>query len=216
MKTNNLMLLAVAFLSTASCFAENASIPNMIEFAKTEYEALNSLNEIFSQKQTIDIDEKDEYGDTALMHAIERNWLGVIELLLLKGANIYEVNKDRETALAYAIRLYSRNISYKSDKDESLKTIKYLIEIGKADINANHHIALYTALNTPIREENKDLINYLISKGATLGAGQKDYAIDYYGETQYVKKGQATYKQDVQNYIPEEQDLVFIDHYSLI
>jgi len=63
---------------------------------------VNALLKSLSNNRLIRVDAEDRKGKTALMYAIERNNIKVIELLLNAGLNIKKVTKTGKSALTIA------------------------------------------------------------------------------------------------------------------
>lgn len=109
-----------------------------------------SLMEYFL-KNGIDVNEKDEWGDTALHYSCRGGNINIIKLLLENGANINEKNKKGHTAWAYA-------------KGEcSIDIIKMLLAYG-ADINEESMGT--TILEDACSENDFEMVKFLLEQGA--------------------------------------------------
>ena len=93
---------------------------------------------------------------TPLMAAAQNNHPDVIRLLIKHGANPNAVSRDgnNTTALMYAV-----------EGDGTLESVKALVE-GGADVNARHGGWGYSALSRAGRYNGKQVVGYLIERGA--------------------------------------------------
>ena len=103
-------------------------------------------------KNGIDVNEKDEWGNTALINACSM-WYGVdiVRLLLKYGANVNEKTKDGRTALMNAC-------------DGHINTVKLLLEHG-ANVHEQDKWG-GTALNWACDASNVDAVKLLLGHGA--------------------------------------------------
>ena len=106
---------------------------------------------------------------TALMRAAQAGDIELVKLLLAHGADLHIISSDRETSLMAAagegfINGYHRQRS----PDERLQVVKLLVELGE-DVNAADSYGI-TALMDAANLGDIEVVRYLISKGADLGA----------------------------------------------
>lgn len=111
----------------------------------------------------LDLDIKDNFGNSLLHRAIAANSFKIVKLLVSKNININVTNVLNLTPLYNALDLKNRNI------------IKFLVKNG-ADINFKNFMSK-TPLHKAIRLNNLDLSLLLIDLGADINA------IDVFGDT---------------------------------
>ncbi len=103
-------------------FYWNYYFNNNDEYDSTQRNILMD-NILFLLELGADINSKNKYGETILMHCITFDFdLNFIEKLISLGANINTKNIDNETVLTYALRDYY----YCTD----LQLVRKLIELG--------------------------------------------------------------------------------------
>ncbi len=148
---------------TVKVLLKNGANPNIgnrigvTPFMLLSFSAIyNELVNLFF-KSGADINIKDKYNRTALLHAAERCNLDFIKILLDKGADILNTSNNKRNAL----HLACVNVTKSGDKPA---TVKYLVEKGidihSKDIGGNTPLMLasYTWSNKTVR--------YLLSKGS--------------------------------------------------
>ncbi len=99
---------------------------------------------------------RDEYGNTALIGAIQSGNIEVVQLLLNKGANLNVRSNTWHTALMEAVR------------HEHTDIVRLLLEKG-ADLNARNNYG-ETALMWASEAGYADIVRLLLKKGADLNA----------------------------------------------
>ena len=102
------------------------------------------------------LDEEDDYGNTALVKAVSAGRLDIAKLLIENGANLDAKNYKGDTALITA--------AYNGCVD----IVEELIEAG-ADVNVKNNDG-WTALMRASRWNKKDVVKLLIEKGADVNA----------------------------------------------
>jgi len=105
-------------------------------------------------KARADLNIQDENGNTALILAIQRNYIDIVKLLIEEGANLNIVNSNNVTALIYAV------IKNKID------IVELLIKAG-ADLNIQDNNRS-TALKYTIMFNEINIAKLLIENGADL------------------------------------------------
>ena len=103
-------------------------------------------------KKGIDANEKDEWGNTALINACRSGYETIMKLLLDNGANVNDKTNDGQTALMYASQ-------YKWDA-------KWLLEKG-ANVNEKDKWG-NTALTYAFDESNFDGVRLLLNHGSDI------------------------------------------------
>ncbi|EAY09498.1 KIAA1223 protein, putative [Trichomonas vaginalis G3] len=106
------------------------------------------------------INEKDEFGHTALHHAARNNNTEMVEFLISHGANISERDYESETALHYAAHYNCK------------ETAELLIRFG-ADLSERDHDG-QTALHYAAHYNFKEISNLLISHDALINEKDKN------------------------------------------
>ena len=101
-----------------------------------------------------DVNDADEYGNTALMHACRDGTLDMVKYLVDKGADLNTVDEEGWNALIFACRF------------GTFEMVKYLVEKG-ADINAVDEEGWDTLLHASLNN-NVEIINYLLDKGVSI------------------------------------------------
>ncbi|MCA9487373.1 MAG: ankyrin repeat domain-containing protein [Nanoarchaeota archaeon] len=155
---------------------------------------LNLVKSLVMQGVSVDSECSGDGGGLKPLHlaSLYDNW-EIVEYLLEKGANIETTNKNGFTPLLWAVDQNSLNtvkilvengadIEAKREDDykgrnslitavylDYFEIVKYLVESG-ANVNAVDNEGK-TALDYAIEEENQEVIDYLISKGAVSGSG---------------------------------------------
>ena len=114
------------------------------------------------------IDERDQYGETPLMRAIERSNFTLTDYLLKQGASARAKNNDDDTALHLAMRDPS------DIKNHAVAQLiaKQMLTHG-ASINAKDKKAM-TALHYAAGEMSVEQIELLLSSGADMNAADND------------------------------------------
>lgn len=95
---------------------------------------------------------RDKHKITALIFAVDNNYISLIKLLIDNGSDINTRDNDRNTALMYAV--WNNNI----------KLVKLLLDNG-ADID-NKNKLNNTPLTYAIKHNNTNIVELLLSNGA--------------------------------------------------
>lgn len=110
-------------------------------------------NSEYDKSQNLDLDAKNSTGYTALHKAVFSGRFDEVKLLIDKGARVDVQDKHELTPLFYAV----------INNDE--KMIKFLVEIGNADVNLGKY---NNPLGMAISLGRMELAEYLIDKGADI------------------------------------------------
>lgn len=114
---------------------------------------------ILVKEKKIKINEKIEFGKTALMYAVENDCENIVKTLVENGANINSIPVGGESALITAVCKGNENI------------VKILLENG-ADVNYESYNG--TALKLAIENKNMSLVKLLIDNFANLDVLDKE------------------------------------------
>ncbi|MDT7831798.1 ankyrin repeat domain-containing protein [Flavobacteriaceae bacterium S356] len=137
----------------------------------------------FLLKKNVDINAINNYGDTPLMYAVLRRNIAMTKSLIAKGAKVNTVNKDSLTPLYNAVQSDNKELIdllikakadvnlgttllHKAVLNNSLYALKKIIS-KKTDIDPVNDYG-NTPLALAIRENNPEIAEYLITKGADL------------------------------------------------
>ncbi len=138
------------------------------QFQQDRYNQVNASDERnqmeivkYLIEKTLDINNQDSEGTTALIMASKYGNLELAKLLIKKGAEINAKTKDGNTALKEA-----------ADTRGHLELVKFLLE-NKADINAKT-VDGTTALMTAVRNNNLEVVRFLLENKADVNAKTKD------------------------------------------
>jgi uncharacterized protein len=108
-----------------------------------------------------DLNEQDEYGNTPIMRAMDKDYIEVVDMLLSAGIDPNIPNNDDENALLFSLRL------------GDIYLISQLLEAG-ADPNFANRDGLNALMITSQYDEGvgwvDDLILYLLNQGADINA----------------------------------------------
>ncbi|WP_264375227.1 ankyrin repeat domain-containing protein [Wolbachia endosymbiont (group B) of Carcina quercana] len=110
-------------------------------------------NSEYDKSKNLDLDAKDSAGYAALHKAVFSRRFDEVKLLIDKGARVDVEDKHKLTPLFYAVM----------NNDE--KMIKFLVEIGNADVNLGKY---NNPLGMAISLGRMELAEYLIDKGADI------------------------------------------------
>ena len=142
--------------------------------------------QFFIEEGKVNVSSTTSDGETPLLLASKEDNEEVIEYLIGKGANVNEADKDGKSPLWVASKYDNVNamrMLIKNDADVEqanhvggrpihiaafkgfLNAVKLLIEEGNADVNAETDKGL-TALALARHEHHRNVVNYLIEKGA--------------------------------------------------
>ncbi|MGX9891852.1 ankyrin repeat domain-containing protein [Wolbachia endosymbiont of Protocalliphora sialia] len=110
-------------------------------------------NSEYDKSKNLDLDAKDSTGYTALHKAVFSGRFDEVKLLIDKGVRVDVQDKHELTPLFYAV----------INNDE--KMIKFLVEIGNADVNLGKY---NNPLGMAISRGRMELAEYLIDKGADI------------------------------------------------
>ncbi|KAJ8109345.1 hypothetical protein OPT61_g7525 [Boeremia exigua] len=94
--------------------------------------------------------------ETALLDAVQSDYVAIVKLLVRHGANINRTNERGYTALSYAIS---------SPEDTSYETCRELISL-RADVNFRHGDHGKTPLHFAVEQGSPELIRLLLRSGA--------------------------------------------------
>ena len=117
------------------------------------------------------VDEADQRGTTALIHAAENGHVDVVQLLITVGADVNIVNNDGYTSLLAAsccCQIHKVFSSVETELSKSLKCARLLLKAG-VFVNLTNNVG-HNALQKHIGKGNwvnKDLIKLLIAAGET-------------------------------------------------
>jgi ankyrin repeat protein len=133
--------------------------PELIKAVKSDdIEQVKKLADI-----SIDIDYKDDYGQTALWYAYDnRCSIEVTKYLFESGADINQINEDAETRIAYDIVAWY----------DSIEMLKYLEEKGM-DINPRDK-SIGSFFESAIASGSVEIIKYLVEKGVDVDQIDED------------------------------------------
>ena len=120
----------------------------------------NNLQEISKLIKKIDINSRDNSGNTPLMYAIATGNLETVKYLVEQGAYVTAVNSSYETPL------------HISSFYEYLDISKYLIEHG-ANINAKRNDG-NSALSILANKGNSEMVKFLVEQGADVNIKNND------------------------------------------
>ena len=112
----------------------------------------NTVKQLLTEHGDIDVNTKDENGNTALMHAAASSKVIIAKLLLGAGADVHKKNKERNTALIIAVWHGQVNM------------VEALINAG-ADVNVKNRNG-NTALMLATANERKEIVRLLAAAGA--------------------------------------------------
>jgi len=149
----------------------------------------NYENVTYFIERGIDINLKDEYGETAIKKAIKNGYKGIVKLLLQKGANIknekdlifiaaekgyidivisllkYENDsKKRKKALDLAQKIFAHKQLILAIQEQNLNKVKRALQNG-ADIN-KPDLFSWTPLMNAIIKKDLQITQYLLKNGA--------------------------------------------------
>ena len=113
--------------------------------------------------QGVDVNSKDENGNTLLHFAVLKENYELLNLLIQNNADLNMKNKEGEAPLNLAIGLRYRGGIY------SPEIAKLLINNG-ADINVKNPIGNLSLLHFAVKENDKKFINFLLDKGININA----------------------------------------------
>ena len=114
--------------------------------------SIDTVKQILTEHGDIDVNTKDENGNTALMHAAASSKVIIAKLLLGAGADVHKKNKERNTALIIAVWHGQVNM------------VEALINAG-ADVNVKNRNG-NTALMLATANERKEIVRLLAAAGA--------------------------------------------------
>eukprot|EP00833_Pecoramyces_ruminatium_P008783 jgi/Orpsp1_1/1182815/evm.model.c7180000082757.1 len=127
---------------------------NIIELKKVELLPILTHN-------NFNMNQKDEYGNTLLNHAVSHGNKKIIKYLIDDGANVNGIGSKGLTPLTLALL----EVSMRENSDKSI--VKFLVEDCGADIEKIDGTG-YSPLTSAIRYFNKDMVKYLIHQGANI------------------------------------------------
>ncbi|GMI87689.1 hypothetical protein like AT5G14230 [Hibiscus trionum] len=130
--------------------------PLMFTIQANEIEALKKLIEL----EDIDLNEQDDYGNSALMMAAAGGYLEAFELLLRAGANMKLSNKYGDTAISLL------EVNQTGDVFDRL-VLEYALE------EVNGPIGFY-ALHRAVKRGDSNLVHTLIGRGCDVNAFDAD------------------------------------------
>ena len=189
--------LYVQIVSKLDDYQQIGESPNYQKTIKTYI----NLLKIASEKQAAGINDRDEYGHTALHYAARLGHPDIIKYLIQLGAEPVAVNKDKETPLMLAVKagqtqavqiLYAY-YDQKLDRDiegNSLlisaamngrkEALTYLLKESKAEINAQNLVGK-TALIIAAEYGYKEIVAVLLQNGADplIKSKEEKMALEY-------------------------------------
>lgn len=121
-----------------------------------DQKAVERLTGASSFSKAVDVDSKNEYGNSPLIKASEKDFIEIARVLIARGADVNCRNKDGETPLLLA------------SKEGFTATAGLLIENG-ADVNAKDGEG-NTPLRLAARGDYKELVDLLVENGADVDA----------------------------------------------
>ena len=113
------------------------------------------------------IDDRDDEDSTCLLWAGWRDNSAVVEYLIRKGADINAINKKHNSLLHVAARI------------GNLELVRFLVDDKGFDIN-KQNINDATPLHFAVFWAKKDIVDFLINKGANLYLKDKEGYIPYH------------------------------------
>lgn len=114
-------------------------------FSHVRHRRMAALEKSLEKEKGLDINMKDEQGNTLLMVAVQNRNTSMVDLMLRRGSRINDVNNNGNTALHFALAY-----------DTTGQLAEFLIENGADDtIENNLGLTPYDGLG---EEENKSLI----------------------------------------------------------
>lgn len=113
--------------------------------------------------QGVDVNSKDENGNTLLHFAVLKENYELVNLLIYKNADLNLKNQENEAPLNLAIGLAYRGGIYNP------QIAKLLINNG-ADINVKNPIENLSLLHLAVKKNDKGFINFLLDKGININA----------------------------------------------
>jgi len=141
----------------------------------------------------VDVDVQDQWGSTALMHAVNKRHTSLVLMLLSKGANIdkqdyrgitclMEASWNRHIDMVKLLLKNGANINLTDERDYTAlmqaaeeghhQVVQLLIEAG-ADLNKQEKKRNYTALMWSVVEGHPAVVQYLVGAGADLNIQDK-------------------------------------------
>ena len=146
-------------------------------------EAKNLLHQTKSAKlaefiisQGVDVNSKDENGNTPLHFAVSINYNELVNLLIRNVVYLKLKNKKGEAPLNIAIGFDSYRY-----KLYNPKIAKLLINNG-ADVNIKNSVGNYSILHFAVENNDKDFVNYLLDKGVDINAKDSDDSTPLYSK----------------------------------
>jgi len=144
-------LTAATIILLAGCAAVYNNTEVRLRYASINGNT-NTVKQILTEHEDINVNTTDENGNTALMHAATSSKVNIAKLLLGAGADVHMKNKDRSTALIIAAWHGQVNM------------VEALINAG-ADVNVKNK-AGNTALMIATANERKEIVRLLAAAGA--------------------------------------------------
>ena len=138
----------------------------LVEAFGVNVEKMTSITDYFF-KNGIDVNEKDEWGNTAFINACRAGYETIVKLLLDNGANVNDKTNHGETALMYASQ-------YKWDTDVA----KWLLEKG-ANVNEKDKWG-GTALTYAFDVSNFASIRLLLNHGSDINGLKYTFTGSYW------------------------------------
>lgn len=109
----------------------------------------------------VNVNEKDEYGSTALYYVASQGDKELVELLLANVADVNMVNNEGDTPLYYAVK------GDDTGEIDNIDVVRLLIDRG-ADVNAKHGSILWIAARYGELEVIKLLLSHKADPNAAL------------------------------------------------
>lgn len=163
-----------------------------------EIDLLNCLK-LLADFVSIDINNKDRNGISALMYACSNGWLKIVEFLIDRGADIeIKDNHSGETALFFAVR-YNR-----------VNVVKFLLSR-----NANKDVTSKKGQTLYVIAENKNMVDILnlldVDHGKHL---EVYYAEEYTYWDKVMAEVENGYNSDVQMFLETLSMDIYIDYFN--
>lgn len=163
----------------------NPPFPEFVRFIGAvrtgDLEVLHSIAD-----KGIDVEARDNNGNTALIHATLVGNNEIVEYLLSRGVDVSATNKYADSSLTIALLRGHREIADKliargADVNTALQyasnhhqkaIVEYLLDCG-ADVDVRDQ-DLRTPLFHAVTSNNRDMAGYLLGRGANAGLKDKD------------------------------------------
>jgi ankyrin repeat protein len=157
------VFFSVIFLTFVVCNIANAQSTTIekINLQLVDAAAYGNLKKVkfLIEEDGVDINSRDDLGDTALHQSAKGGNIRIIKYLVEKKADLNIKNNDGKSPLHYAV------------SEANFEAVKYLVENG-ADINTQNKFG-----NTPLHNATFSgylaIVKYLLEKGAKVNEKNK-------------------------------------------